>query len=241
MNKQVLSAALDLLNKTQECLGRNLENHRNPSDRDTVNELMGLHDNAQALKLRNDLADTLAPQPLNEQARKDTQGSGVPGHLLTTQAAKGAEPVAVTKKVCFFPDCNCPNYDGKHCDPEQMAVIQVHTDSAEVAALKVVEKSASSLLELCDAETDSEKHIQEIRFNARLLRRSLSDPAVQKRLACQWGFVPKDEVMEKDAARYRYLRDTNGTYLDTLDLPADVIDEAIDADMAAAPQPEPVK
>ena len=57
--------ALDLLNETQRALGRNLENHRNPSDKDTVNELLGLHDNDNALRLRHELyqASKAAPQP----------------------------------------------------------------------------------------------------------------------------------------------------------------------------------
>lgn len=60
VTEQAMRRALELLNKTQEALGRNLENHRNPSDTDTVRELMGLHDCADALAVRRGLSEALA-------------------------------------------------------------------------------------------------------------------------------------------------------------------------------------
>lgn len=55
-----LKDALDLLNQTQEVLGRFVANHRNPSEKDTISELLGLHDCAAGYAARKAVSETLA-------------------------------------------------------------------------------------------------------------------------------------------------------------------------------------
>ena len=57
---ELMRRALAALNKTQELLGSNLANHRNPDDHATIGELLGLHDSIDGLKLRRELSDALA-------------------------------------------------------------------------------------------------------------------------------------------------------------------------------------
>lgn len=57
---ELMKRALVALNKTQELLGSNLVNHRNPDDHATIGELLGLHDSVDGLKLRRELSDALA-------------------------------------------------------------------------------------------------------------------------------------------------------------------------------------
>lgn len=70
--QEVVSAALELLNKTQEALARFVENHRNPNADNTVCELLGLHDTAAALKIRTDLYNL---SHLSDAQKKEGDGS----------------------------------------------------------------------------------------------------------------------------------------------------------------------
>ena len=72
---------------------------------------------------------------------------------------------------------------------------------------------------------------------------NLSDPAVQKRLATQWGYVlptaaPGDQRDKADAERYRWLADCNNYYeaiklIADGSLTEDALGEAIDAAIRA--------
>lgn len=73
---------------------------------------------------------------------------------------------------------------------------------------------------------------------------NLSDPAVQKRLAAQWGYVlptaaPVDERDKVDAERYRWLADSNNYYeaielISDGSLTEDALGKAIDAAIASS-------
>lgn len=83
--RDTVRAALHLLNDTQNTLGRFLANHRNPSEKDTVSTLLGLHDTNAALRTRRELSDLLATPPAPGQVavlRSDVAGGPIQRYRL---------------------------------------------------------------------------------------------------------------------------------------------------------------
>ncbi|AOS80249.1 hypothetical protein Q5W_15370 [Hydrogenophaga sp. PBC] len=99
--RETVRAALHLLNDTQITLGRFLENHRNPSEKDTVNTLLGLHDTNAALRTRRELSDLLATPPAPQQP--EAQDYYVTGPYVTgTHAGFHAVAELATGRVVHF-------------------------------------------------------------------------------------------------------------------------------------------